>query len=98
MEYVVEPLSFGNFRFDHSIPTVKMHKVHMRHVTASVPWLQQRQQGQPHHNLSEHCGRFMRNYHSGTSEDGLHSRDDELLMVRCFCSIFGLELFSGVET
>jgi len=82
---VVNPLSFGDFRFDHSIPTVNMHKVHMRYVTAPVQWLQQRQQGGAYHNLSEPCGRFMRNRHSGTSEDGLHGRDDELIMVCGFC-------------
>ncbi len=54
-------------------------------VQNSVSWLKERQQGQPYHNLSEPCGRFMGNRHVGTSLDGLHSRDDELLMVSCTC-------------
>ncbi|KAL0048738.1 hypothetical protein WJX82_009844 [Trebouxia sp. C0006] len=83
MEYVADLLSFNDFRFDHRVPTVKMHKVHMKYVPVqnSVPWLKERQQGQPYHNLSEPFGRFMGNRHVGTSLDGLHSRDDELLMV-----------------
>ena len=29
----------------------------------------------------------MKNRHAGTIENGLHGRDDELLTVRCFCSM-----------
>ena len=83
VEYVTKPLSFEDFSFGQKVPPVKMHKLHMKHVPASVALLQAQQQGQPHHNLSEPCGRFMKNRHAGTSEDGLHGRDDELLTVSC---------------
>ncbi len=84
--YVTDPLSFEDFTFGQKVPPVKMHKLHMKHIPASIALLQAKQPGQPHHNLSEPCGRFMKNHHAGTSEDGLHGQDDELLTVCCFCS------------
>ena len=87
VEYATDPLSFEDFCFGKDFLPVKMHKLHMKHVPASVALLQAKQPGQPHHNLSQPCGRFMKNHHVGTSEDGLHSRDDELLLVSCFCSV-----------
>lgn len=86
MEYIVDSLSFDNFSFEHSVPPVNMHAVHMKHVTPSLPLLQQAERRQPYHDLSEHCGRFTQNRHSGTSKAGLHGRDDELLRVSCLCS------------
>ena len=32
VEYVVDPLSFDDFAFEHSVPPVNMHAVHMKHV------------------------------------------------------------------
>lgn len=86
MEYVVDPLSFNDFAFEHSVPPVNMHAVHMKHVTPSLPLLQQAPSAGGRITTCQNAaGGLCRTVIWALQRLAFMAGDDELLRVSCLC-------------